>query len=226
MTRRPNTNRTRLKEVADGGPRHAPETEHAFIAAATRLFAEKGYNGTSIADLANELGLSTASLYYHVSGKQELLLRVLDTGMADFLSRLEAVADADVGHRQKLRLAVENHLDFVLTNPEAVTVFLRERRFLEPPYREQYQTGVDRYDRLFALIIQEAMDAGDIPPGDGALVRLSILGMINWVVAWYRPAGRLSAAQILEGMTELIVDRMLGPAGDSSPTTRLLGAVD
>lgn len=208
---KPGTRRRRVKQP-DAGRRQARETEQAFVAAATRLFAEKGYKGTSIADIANELGLTTASLYYHVSGKQELLLRVLDAAMADFLSRLEAIADSEVGHRAKLRLAVENHLDFVLTNPQAVTVFLRERRFLTSPYKEQYQSRVDAYDRRFTAIIQDAMDAGDIPPGDAVLVRLSILGMINWIVAWYRPGGRLDAKRILEVMTELIVDRMLSPS--------------
>lgn len=189
--------------------RPAAETERAFIAAATELFAEKGYNGTSISDLAQELGLTTASLYYHVSGKQELLLRVLGTGMERFLQRLEDIAAQDLDPRLRLRLAVENHLSFVLEEQGSVTVFLRERRFLEPPYRQQYQELVERYETLFTEMVSEAMEAGAIPPGDPHLIRLAILGMINWIVEWYKPDGRFAPEEIRATFADLITERML-----------------
>lgn len=191
--------------------RPAAETEGAFIAAATQLFAEHGYNGTSISDLANQLGLTTASLYYHVSGKQELLLRVLTTGMSPFLDNLEQIASQDTQPRTKLRLAVENHLSFILHHRDAVAVFLRERRFLESPLKEEYQGRVDRYDELFTRIIAQAIESGAIAPGDPQLIRLAILGMINWVVEWYEPGGRLSPDQILTTFADLITERMLAP---------------
>lgn len=196
---------------ARNGRRPALETERAFISAATELFAERGYNGTSIADLAKKLGLTTASLYYHVSGKQELLLRVLTASFGQFLDRLEEITAQEDDPRLKLRLAVENHLSFVLHNPEAVAVFLRERRFLESPYKEQYQEQVDRYDALFTNIIHEGMAVAALPPGDPHLIRLAILGMINWVVEWYRPGGRLDADEILKTFTDLVTERLLPP---------------
>lgn len=200
---------------SESGPprRQTTETGQAFIAAATTLFAEKGFNGTSIGDLANELGLTTASLYYHVSGKQELLLRVLEDGMSNFLNRLEELAELDLQPREKIRLAVENHLHFVLTHKQEVAVFLRERRFLESPLRETYDARVNRYDHLFTEVIREGMATGTVPAGDPTLLRLAILGMINWIVEWYEPGGRLSIDEIKTQMTELIMERMLGLPG-------------
>lgn len=192
------------------------ETQQAFIHVATQLFAERGYNGTSISDIASELGLTTASLYYHVSGKQELLLKVLAAGMAEFLQKLEEIAAQDIEPKQKLRLAVENHLSFVLSRTNAVAVFLRERRFLESPYREQYQERVERYDQLFTDIISECMDQGAMPENDSRLTRLAILGMINWAVEWYKPDGRLTAAEVTSSFTDLIIDRMLAPPRELS----------
>ncbi|MDP9429499.1 MAG: TetR/AcrR family transcriptional regulator [Actinomycetota bacterium] len=196
--------------------RQTNETGQAFIAAATTLFAEKGFNGTSIGDLANQLGLTTASLYYHVSGKQELLLRVLEDGMSNFLNRLEEVVQEAVEPREKIRLAVENHLQFVLTNKQEVAVFLRERRFLESPLRESYDARVNRYDHLFTEVIREGMAAGTVPPGDPTLLRLAILGMINWIVEWYDPRGRLSIAEIKAEMTDLIMERILAVPSSSA----------
>lgn len=200
----------------NGAPRRqATETGQAFVAAATTLFAEKGFNGTSIGDLAKELGLTTASLYYHVSGKQELLLRVLEDGMSSFLTRLEELAELDLEPREKIRLAVENHLHFVLTHKQEVAVFLRERRFLESPLRETYDARVNRYDHLFTEVIREGMATGTVPAGDPTLLRFAILGMINWIVEWYEPGGRLSTDEIKAQMTELIMERMLGLPGAS-----------
>lgn len=189
--------------------RQTTETGQAFVAAATTLFAEKGFNGTSIGDLANELGLTTASLYYHVSGKQELLLRVLEDGMSNFLNRLEEIVQLDVEPREKIRLAVENHLHFVLTNKQEVAVFLRERRFLQSPFRESYDARVSRYDNLVTDMIREGMAAGTVPPGDPTLLRLAILGMINWIVEWYDPSGRLTVDDVRTEMTDLIMERIL-----------------
>lgn len=189
--------------------RRGESTESAFIQAATELFAERGFHGTSIADLAAALSLTTASLYYHVTSKQELLTRVLEAGMTDFLVNLETIAASDATARDKLRAALENHLDFVLHRSSAVRVFLRERRFLEPPYRDEYEARVDRYDTLFSCILSDALAAGDFPDVDPLTTRMSILGMINWVVEWYDEAGQLSREKIKESILSLVMDRML-----------------
>lgn len=202
---------TKNQKKAKGRDPRRPgvETQSAFIDVATQLFAEKGYNGTSIADIAKAMNLTTASLYYYVSGKQELLLRVLNAGMAEFLDQLESIAERKISPKLKLRLAIENHLSFVLIKKNAVAVFLRERRFLESPYKEEYQSRVERYDLLFTIIIQDAMDAGTVPPGDPHLIRLAILGMINWAVEWYQPGGRLDSEEITKIFADLITERML-----------------
>lgn len=185
-------------------------TESALIQVATDLFAERGYHGTSIADLAGSLGLTTASLYYHVSGKQQLLLRVLETGMADFLSNLESISRQDTSAQDRLSAAIDNHLDFVLSRPNAVRVFLRERRFLESPYREEYERRVDRYDQLFASIFEACFADNRMSKADLTITRVSILGMINWVVEWYREGGAISRAHVKAAMTLLILNRLLG----------------
>lgn len=191
--------------------RQAAATEGAFIAAATALFARRGYHGTSIADLAAELGLTTASLYYHVSGKQELLMRVLSNGITPYLNRLEAIVAAGTDPRTTLRAAVENHLRSALHDQDAVAVFHRERRFLEPPHRDLHERAVDRYDELFTGVIAAVLAEGDVP-GDPDLIRLAALGMMNWTVQWFEPGGRRSAEEVLVAFSGFITDRLLGPA--------------
>lgn len=204
---------------APRGRRPARETEQEFIQAATQLFAEKGYNGTSIHDLADALNLTTASLYYHMNGKEDLLFRVLESGMANFLGGLELIFESDLAPSEKLRQAVANHVDFVLSNPTAVAVFLRERRFLPDPQEAQYSARVDRYDEMFSSIIKQAMNSGDIPRNDVSLLRLSALGMVNWVVEWYRNDGRLSQVKIRNFLLDVILNRIFGLAASDQPGT-------
>jgi AcrR family transcriptional regulator len=208
MARRPaGTGRRRRESTARG-----LGTEAVLIESATALFREKGFNGTSITDLAEALGLVNASVYYYVSSKQELLLRVLQSGMEGFLSRLEEIAATDASSHEKIRLAIENHLEFVVNRRDAVAVFLRERRFLEPPYSDEYELSVHRYDELFIELVEEGIAAGEFAPVDAHIVARLILGAINWIVEWYDPEGRLSRAELTQTVTDLLVERLLRSA--------------
>lgn len=184
------------------------ETEQSFIAAATRLFAERGYKGTSISDLARELQLTTASLYYYVDGKQELLVRVLESGMSDFLLRLQAIADGDEGPREKLAKAVENHIDFVVSRRDVVRIFLRQRSELTDESQRHYQELLDRYQRLFTDILVEARPRL-AENTDTVLLRQAVLGMINSLAEWYTPQGRLTPEEVKAQLTSAIVDHLL-----------------
>jgi AcrR family transcriptional regulator len=202
--------------------RASHQTEQAFIQAATELFAEKGYNGTSISDIAARLGLTTASLYYYVDGKQDLLFRVLQSSTENFLTGLEEIVALDVSAGEKLTRAVSKHLGFVLANPTAVAVFLRERRFLPPAQRDEFATRVDRYDRLFSDLVATAMAEGDIRPGDPTLLRVFSLGSVNWLVEWYRPEGKMTPADLHDALLDLILDRVFGLAAAPTSTSTIV----
>lgn len=184
-------------------------TEDAFIAAATKLFAQKGYKDTSINDLARELGLTPASMYHYVDGKQDLLARVLETGMAGFLSRLEGIVDGTSSPRTKVAMAIQNHIDFVLNNRDVVSIFFRYRQHLAPKNREHYEQVLETYESLFSGLLQTAMDAGELIVEDPVLLRLYVLGMINAATQWYRPDGRLTIGDIRSHMSHIIMDRLL-----------------
>jgi AcrR family transcriptional regulator len=190
-------------------------TEDELIRIATQLFCARGYNATSIAELADAMGVTNASVYYYVSSKQELLLRVLQSGLDGFLSQLEEIAARDVPSREKLRLAIENHLAFVFGRRDAITVFLRERRFLDSPYREEYQRNVHRYDELFVGIIKDGVASGELPPVDPQVTSLLVLGALNWIVEWHKQDGRLGHAQLTEIIVDLLLARMLAVPADA-----------
>lgn len=207
--RTPRTVRNQQKDPPATTRDRAGGTEQAFLRTATELFRDKGFHGTSISDVASAMGVTNASLYYYFSSKQELLLRVLRSGMETFLESLEDIVATDRPAREKLELAVANHLRFVFERGDAVAVFLRERRFLQAPHLDEYQPRIDRYDELFTAIIEEGVASGELPPVDPRLASLVVLGAINSTIEWYRPEGRLDEDRLAGEIIDLLLNRML-----------------
>src|SRR5947199_9365290 len=111
---------------------------------AARLFAEKGYHGTSIGDLAEAMGVQKGSLYAHIESKADLLWEVARDGAAAFHAALDAVPD-DLPATEKIRLALRAHLRVVAEQLEVATVFIGECRYLDGERREEFAAERRRY---------------------------------------------------------------------------------
>lgn len=186
------------------------ETYEEIIKIARELFNEQGYNGTGVAQIVAKAGVTNAALYYYVSSKQELLYRVLEDGMADQLEKLERIYAASEPAAQRLEGALNNHFDLIFHRPTAIRVFLRERRFLQGEYAERYQERVKRYDMLFERIVADGVASGEFAPCDPRLMRLAILGMVNWVTEWYHADGPATDAEIRSTYISWAIRRLLG----------------
>src|SRR5947207_3283625 len=104
---------------------------------AARLFAEKGYHGTSIGDLAEAMGVQKGSLYAHIESKADLLWEVARDGAVAFHEALDAVPD-ELNATEKIRLALRAHIRVVAEQLDVATVFIREWRYLEDDRREAF----------------------------------------------------------------------------------------
>src|SRR6478735_12269933 len=112
---------------------------------AARLFAERGYQGTSLADLAEALGVQKASLYHHIDSKEDLLWDVAWDGALAFHAALDGVP-ADAPAAERIHLALRAHLAVVSTQLDIATVFVREWRYLEGERRERFVAERRRYE--------------------------------------------------------------------------------
>src|ERR687897_3669955 len=106
---------------------------------AARLFAEKGYHGTSIGDLARAMGVQKGSLYAHIASKQDLLYRTMREGADAFHAALDAI-DERLPATEKIRLALRGHLRVVAEQLDVATVFVREWRYLEGERRDEIRS--------------------------------------------------------------------------------------
>jgi len=189
-------------------PREEAENEIHRVAA--RLFAGKGYLGTSIDDIARAAGIHKSTVFHHVSSKQDLLAAVLDRGLSRYVAAVRALAaDDGLPDRDRLTAAVRNHLAFVFEHPVELTVFLRERKHLSGPRGEAYLRLSEEYEAVFTSIVADGMRSGALPPGDPRLFTLFLLGSANWIVEWYQPNGRLGRERITD---DFIASFVPGPS--------------
>src|SRR6184192_1984940 len=121
---------------------------------AARLFAEKGYHGTSVGDLAGAMGVQKGSLYAHINSKADLLWEVAREGAAAFHAALDDVPE-DLPPTEKIRLALRAHLRVVAEQLDVATVFIREWRYLDGGRREEFLAERRRYEDRFRAFFRE-----------------------------------------------------------------------
>ena len=177
---------------------------------AARLFAEKGYHGTSIGDLAGAMGVQKGSLYAHMASKQDLLHETMRDGAAAFHAGLDAIPEG-LKATEKIRLALRSHLRVVAEQLDLATVFVREWRYLEGERREEIVAERRRYEERFRALFREGRDLGELRVDlDEATAALLALSALNWAYTWLRP-GR-DTDELADRFYALLVDGMRGYA--------------
>ena len=154
---------------------------------AARLFAERGYHGTSIGDLAKALGVQKGSLYAHIASKQDLLYEAVSEGARAFHEALDAVPD-NLPATDRIRLALRAHLRVVAEQLDVATVFVREWRYLEGERAEEFLAERRRYEERFRALFREGRDTGALRTDlDDHAAALLVLSAANWAYTWLRP---------------------------------------
>ena len=175
---------------------------------AARLFAEKGYHGTSIGDLADAMGMQKGSVYAHIESKQDLLWEIASGGAAAFHAALDAVPE-DAAAIERIRLALRAHLRVVAEQLDIATVFTREWRYLDDARRAEFIAERRRYEQRIRELFREGRDGGDLRSDlDAAAAALLFLSAANWAYTWLQP-GR-NTAELADRFFRLLVDGMRG----------------
>jgi AcrR family transcriptional regulator len=175
---------------------------------AARLFAEKGYHGTSIGDLAEAMGVQKGSLYAHISSKQDLLYEATREGAQAFHAALDAVPE-NAPVTERIRLALRGHLRVVAEQLDVATVFTREWRYLEGERALEFLAERRRYEERIRQLFREGREAGalrtDLDDGAAALL---VLSAANWAYTWLRPGADTDA--LADRFFALLLDGIRG----------------
>lgn len=171
------------------------------VESAARVFAERGYAETAVAQLAVELGLATGALYHYFAGKEDLLIEICDQLMEPLLAACrELLADRAADPSQQLRDLVRLWVAHVVAHRDHLLVFTQVRHVVD--HGEQWR-GIRSSRKQFEELLAGALRAAG--SGDSDLSRYALLGMVNHTVQWYRPRGPLAPAQIADGYVDLIL---------------------
>src|SRR5881398_4209738 len=176
--------------------------------AAARLFAQKGYHGTSIGDLAEALGVQKGSVYAHIESKADLLWEVAREGGAAFHAALDSVPD-DGPVIERIRTALRAHLRVVAEQLEVATVFIREWRYLDGERREEFVAERRRYEDRFRALFREGRELGGLRTDlEDATATLLALSAANWAYTWLRPD--TDTDELADRFYEFLLDGMRG----------------
>lgn len=178
-----------------------------LVQAAAKVFAEKGYEQARIEDIAGELGLLKGSLYYHVSSKNELLYLVVRQEITPWVEAMEPIAAMEVSARERMRLAIAQHMRNLQTQPVSRLFFEDALEALQPEQRAEISGLYDHYTYLFVQIVKDGIAAGEFKAELPArVVSLAIVGMLNWSQRWFKENGAASIDDVSATFSTMILD--------------------
>jgi AcrR family transcriptional regulator len=176
-----------------------------IILVAARLFKQKGYEASSMRDIANELNIEAASLYHHIKSKEEIL-ELICFGMAQkFLSSISEVNDIYFNAEEKLRKAILHHVEIITEDIDKSAVFLREWRSLPSKSLVDFRELRDHYENEFTTIIVNGIQEDVFENIDKKFAVLSILSSVNWINEWYHPDGKMKANEISQKISDFVL---------------------
>lgn len=177
-------------------------------AAASSLFRKHGYSATSVRDIARALDMQGASLYAHVTSKQDVLWAIVERMATRFETAADNALAADGGHPEpdagsRLAALVRAHVGVVTDDIERASVFVHEWRSLSAERRAVMAARRDAYEGRFRAVIADGIDSGAFAAVDPPVAAAYILTAANGLVAWYRPDGRLDPATLADLYADL-----------------------
>ncbi len=193
-------------------PLRRPYDLDSLTDVALRVFAERGFDGASMDDVARAAGITKAAIYHHAKGKEALLERGLSRALAALFAALDEPGATQGRAIDRLRYIVRRVVEIAIAVLPELTVLVRVRGNAEVERAALARRRA--FDARVTAIVREAQAAGDFDPdADAGLVVRLTFGMCNSIVDWYRPSGRFRSAEIAEAVVRAIFDGYARSAG-------------
>ena len=191
-----------------------PDRLAEIYRAAAQIICEKGYDATSMNDIAEAVGITKAGIYHHISGKRELLFGIMNYGMDELDEQVIFPARTVTDAEQRLRTIIANHVQLITnrstangTNP--VTIIVDEVAGLTSAQRRKIDQRKRAYVDLVRETLQQLKSQRKLRDLDVTAAAFSLLGMILWLSRWYSPEGRLTPEQISKQVTQIAIGGLL-----------------
>ena len=180
-----------------------------------QIFAEHGFEATSIRDISRASGVSLSGLYYYFDSKQHLLYLIQNRAFTHVVETLGARLTGVHEPAERLRLLVLNHIEYFLSHPNEMKVLSHEEEALEDPYREKIQVIKRRYYSMAREIFDSFATEGLAPAINPRVAVLSLFGMMNWPYKWHKPGVDPNAQDLTAAIVGIFLYGVLSPGAES-----------
>lgn len=181
-----------------------------IVQAATRIFSRRGYHGTSMQHIAEELGMRKASLYHHVSAKEDLLFAIHQRLIDKLVNGTLEVVSSSLGPEEKLRRIILVNTEMVTGDVDAVSVFLKERDAIAGERWAGVVAQRDVYEQMVTGVIRDGVNSGVFAPADPVLLTKAVLSMPSWASMWFRAEGPMGAEELAELFSDVALYGLVG----------------
>jgi AcrR family transcriptional regulator len=187
-----------------------PDTRRAAMyRTAAQMFRDRGFDATSVSDVARALGLTKAGLYHHFESKEALLFEIMMFGLDKVRDEVIVPVRAIRDPEERLRQLIVRHARITTRGQGAVAHLGDEIRALPPPARKQIETRMRVYFDLIRNTLNELHAAGRLRQVDRTVATFSLIGMILWLPRWFRLDGRLTQEDVAESIANLALGGLL-----------------
>ncbi len=179
-----------------------------IVSAASKLFAKKGYENTTIKDIAKLARIGKSTVFYYFQNKESILESIIEEAIGSVFGELQKIASSNIPPEEKFFKALSNHIHYLTKYMNSVKVFLYEFKFLSEEKRKLYISKRKHYELTFRNLIKELQEAGIFKNLDTRIVTMGILGMCNWMVVWYKKkSGNLSPQEISKVFYKMLLKK-------------------
>ncbi|HEX8920359.1 MAG TPA: TetR/AcrR family transcriptional regulator [Pyrinomonadaceae bacterium] len=175
------------------------------------IILRKGYDATSVNDIANALGMTKAGLYHYIHGKKELLFDIMNFGMEQLDKEVVTPARAITDASARLRFMIANHAKLVTRGQGAVTILVDEITALTPAQNRKITRHKRAYFDFLRDTLNELKAEGKLLDVDTTAAAFTLLGMVLWPSRWFRPDGALTSEQVAEEIVKIAFHGMFRP---------------
>jgi len=176
---------------------------------AAQIILRKGYDATSINDIANALGMTKAGLYHYINGKKELLFDIMNFGLDELDEEVAKPARTITDPGARLRFLIGSHAQLVTRGQGAITILVDEITALTPAQNRMITRRKREYFNRLRDVLNELKAAGKLHDVDTTVATFSLLGMINWLSRWFRQDGDLTQEQVAEQIATIALHGLL-----------------
>lgn len=203
--------RTLMPHPAPLSPNAEAKLQH-ILSHSAQIFAKHGFEATSMRDISRTTGVSLSGLYYYFDSKQRLLYRIQSHAFTFILERVQQRLEGSADPIARLRILVQNHIEYFLSHPNEMRVLSHEEGALAEPFRQEIAVIKRKYYALARKIFESAAAEGAAPGLNSRIAVLSLFGMMNWVYQWHKPDVDPGAEELTDAIVGIFLHGVLaGP---------------